>query len=34
MAERTKLKRAIAQIGLIRLLLVVLFLAGGLYLAR
>jgi adenylate cyclase len=34
MAGRTKLKRAIAQIGLIRLALVILFLAGGLYLAR
>ena len=31
---RTKLKRAISQIGLIRLLLTLLFLAGGLYLAR
>lgn len=30
----TKLKRAITQIGWIRLVLVVLFLAGGLYLAR
>jgi adenylate cyclase len=34
MAAGTKLKRAVAQIGLIRLVLVVLFLAGGLYLAR
>jgi adenylate cyclase len=31
---RTKLKRSIAQIGLIRLALTLLFLAGGLYLAR
>ncbi len=34
MAAGTKLKRAVAQIGWIRLVLVLLFLAGGLYLAR
>ena len=34
MAERTKLKRAIAQIGWVRLALTILFLAAGLYLAR
>ncbi|HYD14299.1 MAG TPA: adenylate/guanylate cyclase domain-containing protein [Allosphingosinicella sp.] len=33
-AAGTRLKRAIAQIGAIRLVLVLLFLAGGLYLAR
>ena len=33
-AAATKLRRAVAQIGLIRLVLVLFFLAGGLYLAR